>query len=142
VTGFVLLATAVVAQAQWTYITPPWNFESHPHYDGKTARSISLRDWEQMGAFDSAAACEKGRLFASEIRSLTPLEREHLLALFASGATEEARAEGRRLRASHEKRWQEWRAVDPDSVKLEQSERRARMQMAEWWSTSKCIRAR
>ena len=137
-----LLATAVVAEAQWAYMTPPWNFDSHPKYDGKTARSIPLGDWEQLGVFDSAAKCEKGRVFASEIRYLTPLEREHLLALFASGAEEEARVEGRRLRAFHEKLWNEWKAVDPDPVALKKSEHSANMKLGEWWSASKCVRVR
>ena len=26
-----LLAMAVVAEAQWAYMTPPWNFDSHPN---------------------------------------------------------------------------------------------------------------
>ena len=76
-----LLAMPVVATLRLSgYITPPWNFEHHPKYDGRTARSIPLNDWEQLAAFDSAAQCEKGRLFARTIRDLAPMHREHLLA--------------------------------------------------------------
>jgi hypothetical protein len=133
------LTIATVTEAQWAYITPPWNFYYHPKYDGTTARSIPLGDWQQLAAFDSAAKCEKGRVFAREIRHLAPNDRERLLALFASGAEEQARLEARRLLADHEEFWRDLKAVDPNDAALEKSERNAERKVLQWWSASKCV---
>jgi hypothetical protein len=133
------LAMAVVAEAQWAYMTPPWNFDHHPKYDGTTPRSIPFGDWEQLAAFDSAAQCEKGRLFAREIRDLSPLNREHLLALFASGAEEQARLEAKQLLAENKEFVRRFRTVDTDPTVFDQSVRSANLKMSEWWSASKCV---
>jgi len=133
------LNLAAVAEAQWAYITPPWNFDRHPQYDGTTARSIPLTEWEQLAAFDVAAQCEKGRLFARTIRNLAPMHREHLLNLFASGADEQARAEADRRLADYQKLLEHMKATDTDVAKFEESMRTSDLKMREWWEASKCV---
>jgi hypothetical protein len=134
-----LLTMAVVADAQWAYITPPWNFDHHPKYDGRTARSIPPEEWEQLAAFDSAATCEKGRLFARTIRNLSPNNREYLLVLFASGAEEQARFEANRLLVHYKELWGAMKAADTDVAKFEKSEHTSNLKMVEWWQASKCV---
>src|SRR5512144_1919877 len=95
--AFVMLIAvpACAAEAQWLYLAPPWNFAHHSKYSGMDVRSIPDTEWEQLGAFDTAGRCENARVFAREIRNLSPNDRERLLALFASGAESRARKEAR-----------------------------------------------
>jgi hypothetical protein len=134
-----LLTMPIVAEAQWAYIAPPWNFD-HPRYSGREVQAIPLGEWEQLAAFDSAAKCENGRLFAREIRDLSPLDREQLLALFASGAEKQARVEAELRLAKREASWRHLKEVDKNVADLEEIESRSARMMLGWWSASKCVR--
>jgi hypothetical protein len=123
-----------VVEAQWAYMTPPWNFDTHPKYAGKDVQAIPLSDWEQLAAFDSAARCERARLFGREIRNLSPNDRERLLALFATGAEEQARMEAERPIAQDLALKRAW----PDQRVIRESEATT----LKWWSASKCVSLR
>ena len=127
----VLLSALTVVAAQWAYITPPWDFDVHPKYAGKDFQSIPVIEWEQLAAFDSATKCEEARLFAREIRNLSPSDRERLLALFASGAEDRARREAELPIAQD----LGLKRVLRDSEMILKSESRT----LKWWSASRCV---
>jgi len=132
---YVVLAAALLApnlvEAQWAYVTPPWNFDKHPKYAGKDIHAIPLGEWEQLAAFDSATKCERARLFARDIRNLSPNDRERLLALFATGAEDRARREAERPIAQDLALKRAW----PDPKLVQESEAAS----LKWWSASKCV---
>jgi hypothetical protein len=121
----------VSAEAQWGYLTPPLNFNVHPKYAGKEILSIPMDEWMQLAAFDTAAACEKGRLFAREIRNLSPSDWEYLMSLFASGAEERARREAQPLLFADS----ELKKKLHDQSLIEKAESTT----LKWWSASKCV---
>jgi len=120
-----------IAEAQWSYLTPPWNFDTHPKYAGRDIQALPPSEWEQLAAFDSAAKCERTRLFAGDIRNLSPNDREKLVALFATGAEDQARRDAERPIAYDRAMKKAW----PDSKLVQESEAAAR----KWWSASKCV---
>lgn len=126
-----ILAMPTVAEAQWAYVTPPWNFHTHPKYAGKDIQAIPLNEWEQLAAFDSATKCERARLFAREIRSLAPNDRERLVALFATGGEDQARRQAERPIASD----LELKKALQDLKLVQESEAAS----LKWWSASRCV---
>ena len=126
-----LLASPRFVEAQWAYLTPPWNFDTHPKYAGKSIPAIPRNEWEQMAAFDSSAKCEKARLFAREIRNLAPNDRERLLALFAASREEQARADAE-PRIAYDIALKKAFA---DTKVIQESE----ASTLRWWSASKCV---
>lgn len=129
-------AAPVIAEAQWAYLTPPWNFDTHPKYAGKDIQAIPLSEWEQLAAFDSAAKCERARLFAREIRNLSPNDREWLVALFATGAEDQARREAQSGIAYDRALKKALPEALPDVKELVRKSEAATL---EWWSASKCV---
>lgn len=125
------LAVPNVVEAQWVYLAPPWNFDTHPKYAGKGIQTIPLSEWERLTAFDSAAQCERARLFGREIRNLSPNDRERLLALFTTGAENRARMEAERPIAHDLALKKAW----PDPKVIQESEATT----LKWWSASKCV---
>jgi hypothetical protein len=131
IVALLFLAVPTVVEAQWAYLAPPWNFNIHPKYAGKDIQAIPLSEWEQLAAFDSAAQCERARLFGRDIRNLSPNDRERLLALFATGAENRARMEAERPIAQDLALKGTW----PDQKMAQESEANT----LKWWSASKCI---
>lgn len=131
-----LLAVPHVVEAQWAYVTPPWNFDTHPKYAGKDIQAIPLSEWEQLAAFDSAAKCARARLFARDIRNLSPNDRERLVALFATGAEDHARREAQPGIAYDRALKKALPEALPETKRLAQESDVATLK---WWSASKCI---
>jgi hypothetical protein len=129
--AFTIILLPVPAEAQWGYLTPPWNFNVRPKYAGKEMQSIPMDEWEQLAAFDTAVSCEKGRLFARDIRNLSPGDREYLMSLFASGAEERAKQESQPLLL----RDSELKKKLNDQTLTEKAETTT----LKWWSASKCV---
>lgn len=134
----ILFLTPVAAEAQWVYIVPPWNFHVHPEYKGMDIRSIPFTKWEQMASFDTSARCERARVFAREIRMLSPNDREGLLALFASGAEAQAREETKFLLDREQTLRQQITERFPS---LKELAAETEVRSLAWWSASRCVPA-
>lgn len=135
---FVVFAFALSpasAFAQWAYVAPPWNFDEHPKFKDNDPKGIPMRDWQQLASFDSARRCESAKLFARDIRLLSPNDREYLMTLFASGAEQQARSNAGSLIAAERTSARDVGANPQFRDLARLAERKA----LNWWSASKCV---
>jgi hypothetical protein len=123
------------AEAQWAYLTPPWIFNEHDRYSGKQFAAIPLTEWKQEAAFDSAAHCERARLFTYTIRNLPQGHRERLLGVFAGGAEDRAKKEAEPLIEKFLALEGEWMR----DKKLAETVRDINSKIIRQWNASKCV---
>jgi hypothetical protein len=139
ITIFYLLLTVCIAaessEAQWAYLTPPWIFNEHDRYSGKQFNSIPLTEWKQEAAFDSAAHCERARLFAYTIRTLPQGHRERLLGIFAGVAEARAKKEAEPLIAEFAALEESWMR----DTKRGETVRDINSKVIRQWNASKCV---
>jgi len=133
--AIVLAAQPIIAEAQWAYISPPWTFNELGKYFGRDFHSIAINEWQQLVAFDSAAHCQRARLFAYKIRNLPVGYRESLLGLFAGGAEDQAQQNATGLIA-YFTRLEKLYMEDPKLAPMVQD---INSKVIIQWNASKCV---